>query len=125
MDKTFHFLAGMPRSGNTLLSTLLNQNPLIYSSPLSPLTAFLWDMSSNLQGREHLMRSDSNKKRTENFLSSFTDNFYRDVDKPVIIEREKTWGTPANLEIIKKYITPTPKIIFTVRDILEILASYI
>lgn len=125
MDKTVHFLAGLPRSGNTLLSTLLNQNPLIYSSPLSPLAAFLWDMSSNFQGREHLNRSDSNKKRTENFLSSFTDNFYSDVDKPVIIEREKAWGTPANLEMIKKFITPTPKIIFTVRDVLEILASCI
>jgi sulfotransferase len=125
MDKTFHFLAGLPRTGNTLLSTLFNQNPQIYSSPLSPLPAFLWDISSNFQGREHLNRSDSNKKRTENFLSSFTDNFYKDVDKPVIIEREKGWGTPANLEMIKKYITPTPKIIFTVRDVLEILASYI
>jgi hypothetical protein len=29
--KTYHFLAGLPRSGNTLLSALLNQNPIIHS----------------------------------------------------------------------------------------------
>ena len=35
------------------------------------------------------------------------------------------WGTPGNLELIKEYITPTPKIIFTVRDILDIVASFV
>ena len=124
MAKTFHFLAGLPRSGNTLLSSIFNQNPDIYSSPLSPLPSFFWDISSNLDTREHVARTESNKQRTENFLLSFLDNFYKDVDKPVIIEREKAWGTPDNLKIIKKYVTPTPKIIFTVRDVLEILASF-
>jgi sulfotransferase len=124
MDKTFHFLAGLPRSGNTLLSSIFNQNPDIYSSPLSPLPSFLWDIASNLDDREHIARTESNKQRTQNFLLSFLDNFYKDVNKPVIIDREKAWGTPDNLELIKKYITPNPKIIFTVRDILEILASF-
>jgi sulfotransferase len=123
MEKTFHFLGGLPRSGNTLLSSIFNQNPNIYSSPISPLTSFLWDISSRL-GEENIARNKSNKERTENFLSSFLDNFYKDVDKPVIIEREKVWGTPDNLDVIKKYITPNPKIIVTVRDILDILASF-
>jgi hypothetical protein len=35
------------------------------------------------------------------------------------------WGTPANLSLIKEYITPTPKIIFTVRNILDIIASFV
>lgn len=123
MEKTFHFLGGLPRSGNTLLSSILNQNPDIYSSPLSPLPSFLWDISSRLE-EESVARNKSNKERTENFLLSFLDNFYKDVNKPVIIEREKVWGTPDNLDVIKKYITPNPKIIFTVRDILDILASF-
>lgn len=125
MDKTYHFLAGLPRSGNTLLSAILNQNPDIYSSPLSPVPTLMWEYSRSCYYMEQTNRNIENKDRAEKFLSSFISNFYADVDKPVIIDRDKDWGTPANLDIIKNYITPTPKIIFTVRNITEILASFI
>ena len=125
MNKTYHFLAGLPRSGNTLLSAILNQNPEIYSTPLSPLPTFMWDFSDSANNSEQVNRNIENKIKTEIFLSSFMDNYYKEVEKPVVIDREKAWGTPANLGIIKQYVTPTPKIIFTVRDILEIIASFI
>lgn len=125
MNKTYHFLAGLPRSGNTLLSALLNQNPDIYSTPLSPMPSLMYDFADTASNSENMSRNLENSIKSEIFLSSFMDNFYKEVEKPVIIEREKAWGTPANLEILKRYITPTPKIIFTVRDILEILASFI
>jgi sulfotransferase len=125
MDRTYHFLAGLPRSGNTLLSALLNQNPDIYSTPISPIPAYMWDFSSTVETQETLSRNVENKIRSEIFLSSFLDNYYKDVQKPVVIDRQKVWGTPANLGLIKKHITPTPKIIVTVRDILEILASFV
>ena len=125
MDKTYHFLAGLPRSGNTLLSALLNQNPSIYSTPLSPLSTFMYNFSNTVNTTEQVIRNDENKIKSEIFLSSFLDNFYKEVEKPVVIDREKAWGTPANLNLIKTYVTPTPKIIFTVRDILEIIASFV
>jgi len=125
MDKTYHFLAGLPRSGNTLLSAIFNQNPDIYSTPLSPLPSFMYDFYNTANVMEQVVRNNENKIKSEIFLSSFLDNFYKEVEKPVVIDREKAWGTPGNLNIIKEYITPTPKIIFTVRDILEIIASFI
>jgi len=125
MDKTYHFLAGLPRSGNTLLSALLNQNPDIYSTPLSPLPTLLWNFANDADNMEQVNRNVENKIRTEIFMSSFFDNYYKEIEKPVVIDREKAWGTPANLGVLKKHITPTPKIIFTVRDILEIIASFV
>jgi sulfotransferase len=125
MDKTYHFLAGLPRSGNTLLSALLNQNPDIYSTPLSPLPTFMWEFANSADNMEQVNRNVENNIKTQIFLSSFMDNYYKEVEKPIVIDREKAWGTPANLGIVKKYITPTPKIIFTVRDVLEILASFV
>lgn len=125
MNKTYHFLAGLPRSGNTLLSALLNQNPDIYSTPLSPLPTFMWEFANTCNTAEQVNRNTENQIKAEIFLSSFMDNYYKEVQKPVVIDREKAWGTPANLNIIKQYITPTPKIIFTVRDILEIIASFV
>jgi sulfotransferase len=124
MDKTYHFLAGLPRSGNTLLSSILNQNPEIYSSPLSPVAGLMWDYKGSYH-TEPITRNKENKLRADTFLSSFMDNFYKDTNKPIVIDREKMWGTPANLSLIKEYITPTPKIILTVRDVLDILASFV
>jgi sulfotransferase len=125
MNKTYHFLSGLPRSGNTLLSALLNQNPDIYSSPLSPLPTFMWNFENSESNMEQRNITTQNKIREKIFLSSFMENYYKDVQKPIIIDREKSWGTPDNLNLIKNHITATPKIIFTVRDILEILASFI
>ena len=125
MDKIYHFLAGLPRSGNTLLSALLNQNPKIYSTPLSPIPTLMWNFVNSANDMEQINRNTENKIKSEIFLSSFLDNYYKEIEKPVVIDREKAWGTPDNLNIIKEYITPTPKIIFTVRDILEIIASFV
>jgi sulfotransferase len=125
MDRTYHFLAGLPRSGNTLLSAILNQNPDIYSTPLSPLPTLMWNFFDDCDHIEHVNRNKENEIRAQELLLSFFDTFYKDVDKPVIIDREKDWGTPANLDLIKRFVTPTPKIIITVRDILEIIASFV
>jgi hypothetical protein len=74
---------------------------------------------------EHISRNQENETRAKELLSSFFDTFYKGINKPVIIDREKDWGTPANLDLIKRFVTPTPKIIITVRDILEIIASFL
>ena len=74
MNKTYHFLAGLPRSGNTLLSAILNQNPDIYSTPLSPLPTFMWDFANSANNSEQVNRNVENKIKTEIFLSSFMDN---------------------------------------------------
>ena len=39
--KTFYFLAGLPRSGSTVLASILNQNPEVYVTPTSPMLDLL------------------------------------------------------------------------------------
>lgn len=124
MEKNYYFLSGLPRSGNTLLSALLNQNPEIYSSPISPVATYMSELS-RYSFIEQSARNKEYSYRTDNVLKEVINNFYSDVDKKYIIDRERTWGLPDNLDLIKKHITPTPKIIFTVRDILETIASFI
>lgn len=122
--KTYHFLAGLPRSGNTLLSSILNQNPTIYSSPLSPINGILWDYDQGLMRNENFLRL-TNTQPVLNIGSNIIKNYYSNINRPIIIDREKAWATEDNFKLIKKYITPTPKIIFTVRPVIEILASFI
>jgi len=45
--KTFYFMAGLPRSGSTLLSSILNQNPRFYSGPSSPVLGAMYAVEEN------------------------------------------------------------------------------
>jgi sulfotransferase len=124
MEKNYYFLAGLPRSGNTVLSSILNQNKKIYCSPLSPLPTIFWDFHQDIFQTENALRLN-NKDPMINIGKNIIKNYYSEIKKPIIIDREKAWATPPNLKMIKEYITPNPKIIFTVRPIIEILASFI
>lgn len=121
MDKQIFFLAGLPRSGNTLLSAILNQNPEIYSSPLSPVSSiirYLDDYSNNPM--INLLTDQSPYRST---IEKYCHTYYGNIDKPFIIDREKSWCLPENIDLIKKYINPNPKIIMTVRSIPEVISS--
>lgn len=122
--KTYHFLGGLPRSGNTLLASILNQNPDTYVGPLSPVTHILWEFQQSLVRSENAQRLD-NIQPLLNIGKGILTNYYSDIKKPIIIDREKAWGTEGNINLIKRYITPTPKIIFTVRPIIDVLTSFI
>lgn len=122
--KNIYLLGGLPRSGNTLLSALLNQNPNIYVSPISPLLNNLLTIDKNLNFDEATL-SVNFETNTSSALKHYVEGFYSDVSKPIVIDRNKGWGCKESVFIATKYITETPKVIFTVRDIPSILASFL
>jgi sulfotransferase len=124
MDKKYYFLAGFHRTGNTLLSSILNQNPDFHSSALSPVAEYLYAMQDLAMNNFHI-NNTQDIQGSHNALQKFMDNYYEHIDKPVIFDRQKTWGMPRNFYNIQTYITDKPKIIFTTRPLLEILASLI
>jgi len=124
MSKQYFFLAGLPRSGNTVLSSILNQNPDIYSSPPSPLSEYMGLVSFSSNNNQ-AAKINMYPERSDKLISKMIENYYEDVDKPFVFDRSKEWGTPVNLNILKSYLGLTPKIIFTTRPIIEVLASYI
>jgi sulfotransferase len=56
-------------------------------------------------------------------ISSVIDNYYSDREEPIIFDKCRAW--PNNVDRLQKYITKTPKILCPVRDVVEILASFI
>ena len=122
MGKQYYFLAGLHRSGNTVLSAILNQNPKIYVSPISPLPEYMW--RCNLQDYEDAI-INPRKKSAKYMISNMIKNYYEDIDKPVIFDRSKAWTNPDNVDMIKDYIDDQPKIIFTIRPLTEIIVSMI
>ena len=63
-------------------------------------------------------------KSLDNVLDAVFDNYYKDWNYKYIIDRGPA-GTDDNLELVKKHLDPNTKIIFLVRPILEVLASWI
>lgn len=124
MKKTYHFMAGLPRSGSTVLSAVLNQNPEIYSSPQSDLLGMLYELESNIPTYESY-RAKLMHPNFASVLYGMADTFYGPIDKPVVIDKNRGWGTPYNWENISLYVNPEGKVILTMRPILEVLASFI
>lgn len=123
MGKTFFFMAGLPRSGSTLLSAILNQNPDIYVTPSADTSFLILSLYKTAQVSESY-HSGFNLEGHKNIMARLPDAFYEHIDKPYIIDKNRTWGTPENIEIAELFSNKV-KIICPVRPILEILASFV
>lgn len=121
-QKPLFFLAGLQRSGATLLSSILNQNPNIWVSPASPLFKLMSLQTSVYAALENL---DYDRKDGINRAIVQTPHaFYADKEAKYVIDKNLNWQTPDGVGLIKIYITEKPKIICPVRSITEILASF-
>jgi len=120
--KTYYFMAGLPRSGSTMLSAILNQNPQIHSGPSSPVTGLMMAMEQMLL-QDELFRAHPKPDCARKIIASVIDNFYSDVDRPVVIDKNRSWVNRP--EYISGYLDQQPKIICPVRNIDEILTSFI
>jgi sulfotransferase len=120
--KTLYFLGGLPRSGSTLLGSLLNQHPEIYVSPTSPLG----DVVSGIEkifNEVDIQFTYDRKKVSYNVYSSVLANFYNHIPKPIILDKHRFWGK--NLDTVQMFLSNKPKIVTTYRSIPEVLTSYI
>jgi sulfotransferase len=120
--KTYHFMAGLPRSGSTLLKSILDQNPKIHANPVSPVMELMYHTEEYLKQSEQYLGYPK-PKNAYKIISSFIENYYYEREEDIIIDHCRAWTN--NIERIKTYITPNPKIICPVRDIAEILTSFI
>jgi hypothetical protein len=119
--KEIFFLSGMPRAGNTLLSSLINQNKEITVTANSIVCEALYMLSTL---KENLVfKNFPDHQSLDNVFNNVFNNYYKDWISKYIIDRGP-WGTPGNLELLKKIIKK-PKFIILYRPILEILASFI
>lgn len=122
MRKTVHFLSGLPRSGSTLLGSILGQNPKITVTPTSPLLDLMCYTNESFQKLNSTYTFDY-KTVSDNIYKGILENFYNNVNTEIVIDKHRGW--PRNIVPIKNYITDEPKIICTYRRISEVITSYI
>jgi sulfotransferase len=120
--KKFYFMAGLPRSGSSALSSILNQNPKVYSGPSSPVLSIMNLIEQNFMTDE-LYFSFPKPAQAHQIISSIIPQFYSDIYKPFVIDKNRAWTS--NIPKVENFITPDVKIIVPVRSIDQILASMI
>ena len=121
-NKKIFFLTGFPRSGNTLLTSILNQNPDVGCTPNSITLDIMKDIF--FLKRTDVFLNYPDHKSLDNVLDAVYSAYYKNWNFKYIIDRGPA-GTKGNLTLLKKHFKQEIKIIFLVRPLLEVLASWI
>lgn len=119
--KQYFFLNSLPRSGNTLLGSILNQNPKLNLTANTILTDVIHQLY--LLKNNSIYQNFPDERSLNNITKNVFNNYYKDWRAKFIIDRG-CWGTPFNLEQLKSIIKK-PKFIILYRPVLQCLASFI
>lgn len=117
--KEYFFISGLPRSGSTLLSAILKQNPDFYADIASPVDNLVSQSINVMTGCEN--NFNIKEDRREKVIKNIFEGYYSDIDKPVIFDSSRKWTASTSL---LKTLFPYTKIICCVRDIKWILDSF-
>lgn len=119
-----HFLAGLPRSGSTLLAAILNQNPAAKVSSTSELVNIL-DVLANLWAKAHTLSTrDPERKRLIEVMRGVIAAEYKDAPA-IVIDKNREWPRPDIMQSMPLVLDRPMKIIATVRSVPECAASFV
>ncbi|MDC6292092.1 sulfotransferase family protein [Ralstonia pseudosolanacearum] len=120
MTATFHFIAGLPRSGSTLLAALLRQNPRFHASMSSPLARMTSALLVEMTGEDGPLVPQDKRRRV---VHGLFDAYYAQecAAREVIFDTNRGWGTrlPLLVELFGDV-----KMICMVRDVARVMDSF-
>jgi len=122
----FIALSGLPRTGSTLLSAILSQNPDIHAEGNSAVCQLMWDMQQSCNGSSQQQLIANNKYDTiHDLIASIPNIYYKNITKPTIVDKCRSWTLPDNMNMLCKYIDETPKVIVLERPLIDIVKSFV
>jgi len=120
-NKKLFFLVAMPRSGNTMFASIMNQNKDLVVTANSITLEIMKDLF--LLKQTDVFQNYQDHKSLDNVLDSVYDTFYKDWKQKIIIDRGPVMTT-GNFELMQKHYKRPFKCIVLLRDLLDVLASY-
>lgn len=112
-ESQYHFITGLPRSGSTLLSAILRQNPKVTAGMSSPVGA-ITNALKIMMAQNPEIRTLVDDPARARILRGIFEGYYSDHrDKKVIFDTNRSWSgrIPELLALF-----PEVKLIATVRD---------
>lgn len=111
----------MPRSGNTLFASIMNQNPEIAVTPNSITLEIMKDLF--LLKQSDVFKNYPDHKSLDNVLDVVYDTYYKDWPQQIIIDRGPVMTT-GNFALMQKHFKRPFKCIVILRNLMDVLASY-
>lgn len=117
-------LAGMPRSGSTLLANILAQHPEVHASGTSTLSpvinAVTTVLSNNPDLPSELAANEGMEARYASAVRGLIEGWYAGIKEPVIVDKGRTWP---QVWLLARKVDPEAKMLVTVRDPRDVVAS--
>ena len=120
-NKKLFFLVAMPRSGNTLFASIINQNPNVVCTANSITLEIMKDVF--LLKKTDVFQNYPDHKSLDNVLNNVFDNYYKDWSQEYIIDRGPVM-TKSNFQLMQKHYKRPFKCVVLLRDLMDVLASY-
>ena len=119
------FLIALPRSGNTLFTSIINQNLDIACTANSVTLEIMKNLF--LVKTTDTFKNFPDYKSLDNVLNNVYNLYYKDWPQRIIIDRGPALmsANPGNFELMQKHFKAGFKCIVLLRDLMEVFASYI
>ena len=119
-------LAGLPRTGSTVLANTLAQNSMFYIEGNSGLCQLMWDAQWSCENHceEQLKANNKLDSVKEMLVGGLPDLYYTGVSGKIILDKCRPWVLPNYMEMAQRYIAEDIKAIVMVRPIDEIVRSF-
>lgn len=115
-------MAGLPRSGSTLLASILNQNPNLYVTPTSPMLNVAVSMQ-RAWDEDPTVKANRFEEQINNLTKAILPAFWEHRPEPIIIDKGRGWTK--NVPNASKLFGHKIKLIINVRDLPSIMASWL
>ena len=123
----FVCMSGLPRSGSTLLSAILSQNPKIHAEGNSAVCQLMWDMQQSYRTNcgEQINANDRQETIRE-LIGAIPKIYYNKIDtaERVVVDKCRSWALPDNMELLRNYVDKDIKVIMLERSIVDIVKSF-
>lgn len=123
----FVCLSGLSRSGSTLLSAILSQNPQIHTEGNSAVCQLIWDIYISYRDKCIQQLKANNKQDILVDLISMVPNVYyknRESTKTIVVDKCRSWTLDSNIQMLKACIDPNIKVIVLERPIKDVINSF-
>jgi len=121
-------LSGLPRTGSSLLSALLSQNPAIHAEGNSTLCQIRWDTQNSCRdASKEAIAANNRFYCVHDIVSQLPHSYYKRNEKQerIVVDKCRTWTLKANMQMVDEFIGKDTKVVVLVRPVVEIVKSFV
>lgn len=123
--KKFFYLAGLPRTGSTVLGEILNQNEQMHVSPASPLSEIVSEVIAKWRGNTVALKAYQHPEQLANVWRGIREGMYQHRSESHVIDKSWAWHMNDAIDNARSVLGEEMKVLCPVDNIADCLASFI